>query len=154
MRSLTSKASATCLRLPPNFSSRPRICCSSTVFSETGCSTDDADVGIANVYVSAKIFDPTAQDEKDKVVIQAGTLTDEQGYYSLFVMPDAYNLVVYIDGKEFAFVKVETLAGETLENSDITDFQLVDASAMGTIYGEVSINGADAEQYALSLIHI
>ena len=113
-----------------------------------GTVTDDAPAGIPNVYVSAQIFDPTAQDEKDKVVIQAGTLTDNEGYYSLFVMPDAYNLVAYIDGKEFAFVKVETLAGETLENSDITDFQLVDASAMGTIYGEVSITGADAEQYA------
>ena len=112
--------------------------------------TDDAALpnGIPGAYVSAQIFDPTAQDEKDKVVIQAGTLTDNEGYYSLFVMPDAYNLVAYIDGKEFAFVKVETLAGETLENSDITDFQLVDASAMGTIYGEVSINGANAEQYA------
>jgi hypothetical protein len=106
------------------------------------------DVGIAGAYVSAQIFDSSAQDDKDKVVIQAGTITDDGGYYSIFVKPGTYNLVAYIDGKEFEFVKVETIAGETLENTDITDFQLVDASAMRTINGEVSINGADDEQYA------
>jgi hypothetical protein len=111
--------------------------------------SNNEDVGIANAYVSAQIFDPDAQYEEDKVVIQTGTLTDEEGYYSLFVMPDAYNIVAYIDGKEFAFVKVETVAGETVENSDITDFQLFDATAMGTIEGEVMINGGDEnEQYA------
>jgi hypothetical protein len=110
--------------------------------------TDDADAGIPNAYVSAQIFDAAAIDQKDKVVIQAGTITDVGGYYSIFVKPGIYNLVAYIEGKEFAFVKVETGTGETLENSDITDFQLVDATAMGTIYGDVSITGADAEQYA------
>jgi hypothetical protein len=110
--------------------------------------TNDAEVGIANAYVSAQIFDADAIEQKDKVVIQAGTITDDEGYYSLFVKPNTYNLVVYIDGKEFAFVKIETVTGETLENSDITDFQLVDATAMGTIYGKVSITGADEEQYA------
>jgi hypothetical protein len=111
--------------------------------------TNDAEVGIANAYVSAQIFDPDAIEQKDKVVIQAGTITDGEGYYSLFVKPNTYNLVVYIDGKEFAFVKIETVTGETLENSDITDFQLVDSTAMGTIEGEVMINGSvENEQYA------
>jgi len=111
--------------------------------------TNASDVGIEGVYVSAQIYDGAVQDDKDKVVIQAGTLTDGDGLYSIFVMPGTYNLVAYIDGKEVDFVKVETVAGETLENSDITDFQLVDASALGTIYGEVYINGGDdAEQYA------
>ena len=110
--------------------------------------TNDADVGISNAYVSAQIFDADAIDQKDKVVIQAGTITDVGGYYSIFVKPGTYNLVAYIDGKEFKFVKVETATGETLENSDITDFQLADATAMGTINGEVSITGAVEEQYA------
>jgi hypothetical protein len=113
--------------------------------------TDDAiePQGITNAYVSAQIFDAVAQDEKDKVVIQAGTITDDGGYYSLFVKPGTYNLVAYIDGKEFAFVKVETVAGETLENYYITDFQLVDASGMGTVESDVSMYGAgDEDQYA------
>jgi len=77
--------------------------------------TDDSDAGIPNAYVSAQIFYAVAPDEKDKVVIQAGTITDDGGYYSLFVKPGTYNLVAYIDGKEFAFVKVETVAGETVD---------------------------------------
>jgi hypothetical protein len=64
-------------------------------------------------------------------------------------MPGTYNLVAYIDGKEFEFVKVRTEAGQVLENSDLTDFQLDQASDMGTISGEVKINGADDnEQFA------
>ena len=107
------------------------------------------DGGIEGVYVSAQIFDGDAQDDKDRVVIQAGTLTDDEGYYSIFVMPGTYNLVAYIDDKEFEFVKVETEAGEVLEDTLITDFQLSDATAVGTVEGEVLINGADDnEQYA------
>jgi hypothetical protein len=110
--------------------------------------TNNADVGIANAYVSAQIFDDD-QDDKDKVIIQAGTITDSEGYYSLFVKPGIYNLVAYADGKEFVFERIQTAAGEILENSDITDFKLNDAAATGTIEGEVLINGAnDNDQYA------
>ena len=45
--------------------------------------------------VSAQIFDADAQDEKDKVVIQAGTITDDDGLYSIFVMPGTFNSVAY-----------------------------------------------------------
>ena len=110
---------------------------------------DDEEKGIPGAYVSVQIFDPNAEDEKDKVVIQAGTITDDEGYYSIFVKPGTYNLVAYIDGKEFDFVKVETEAGEVLENSDITDFQLGDATETGDIEGKVLINGGnDTDQYA------
>lgn len=111
--------------------------------------TNHSGVGIPNAYVSAQNFDADAQDDKDKVVIQAGTISDSDGYYSLFVKPGTYNLVAYVDGKEFAFERIETVAAEILENSDITDFKLTDATAIGTIEGEVLINGAvDNEQYA------
>ena len=107
------------------------------------------DAGIPNAYVSAQIFYSEALDEKDKVIIQAGTITDDEGYYSLFVKPGIYNLVAYADGKEFASERIETVAGEIFENTDITDFQLVDASGIGTIEGEVFINGGNnTEQYA------
>ena len=111
--------------------------------------TNDSDQGLKDVYVSAQIFDADARNEKDKVVIQAGTLTDGEGYYSIFVMPGTYNLVAYKDDKEFQFEKIEAFAEQVLENTEITDFQLVDAAEMGTIDGSVSINGADDnEQYA------
>jgi len=86
---------------------------------------------------------------KDKVTIQAGTITNEDGSYSLFVMPGTYNLVVTADGKDFEFEKITTLAGEVLENSDKTDFQLSNANSIRTFQGEVSITGAvPDEQYA------
>ena len=114
-----------------------------------GIVTDKDDQGISNAYVSAQIYDADAQDEKDKVIVQAGTITDDEGCYSLFLKPGTYNLVATADGKDFEFVKVETVAGQVLENSDITDFQLVDASAVRTDEGAVSINGTDdSEQYA------
>jgi hypothetical protein len=109
--------------------------------------TNDSDQGLEGVYVSAQIFDGDAQDDKDKVFIQAGTLTDDEGYYSIFVMPGTYNLVAYIDDKEFEFVKVETEAGEVLEDTLITYFQLSDATAVGTVEGEVLINGADDNEH-------
>ena len=105
--------------------------------------TNIDDVGIENAYVSAQIFDADADDAKDKVIIQAGTITDSEGYYSIFVKPGTYNLVAYADGKEFAFERIETTEGEVLENSNITDFQLAVATATGNIEGEVLINGGD-----------
>ena len=113
-----------------------------------GTVTDDAPAGIPNVYVSAQIFDPTAQDEKDKVVIQAGTLTDVNGNYSLFVKPGTYNLVAYIDGKEFGLSRIVTSKGQVLDDPVMTDFQLVTSTNMGNIEGNVLITGADYEQYA------
>jgi hypothetical protein len=111
--------------------------------------TNNTDDGIPGAYVSVQKFDADADDAKDKVVIQAGTITDSEGYYSIFVKPGIYNLVAYKDGKEFATERVETIAGEILENTDITDFQLADATAIGTIEGTVLINGSvDNEQYA------
>jgi hypothetical protein len=113
-----------------------------------GMVTDGDDQGIPNAYVSAQIFDGSVQDFKDEVIIQAGTITNEDGSYSLFVKPGTYNLVATADDKIFEFVKVETVAGQTLENSDITDFQLFNATSTSTVQGEVLINGAADEQYA------
>ena len=110
--------------------------------------TDDASEGIANVYVSAQIFDPDAQFKEDEVVIQAGTLTDTNGNYSLFVMPNTYNLVAYIDGKEFGLSRIKTSEGQVLDDPVMTDFQLVTSTNMGNIEGDVSITGATDEQYA------
>ena len=113
-----------------------------------GTVTDDASAGIPNVYVSAQFFDSTAQYKEDEVVIQAGTLTNTDGNYSLFVMPNTYNLIAYIDGKEFGLSRIEPTEGQILDDPEKTDFQLVTATNMGTIDGEVSITGAGEDQYA------
>jgi hypothetical protein len=108
--------------------------------------TDPDDNVIPGVYVSAQLFDASAPDDKDKVVIQAGTITDGEGNYSLFVIPNTYNLVAYIDGKEFEFETVTTTEGE--DTRDV-DFVLGADITMGNIEGEVTITGEDdSEQYA------
>jgi len=114
-----------------------------------GTVTDDASVGIPNAYVSAQFFDSTAQDKKNEVVIQAGTLTDADGNYSLFVMPNTYNLIAYIDGKEFGLSRIEPTEGQILDDPEKTDFQLVTSTDMGNIEGNVSISGSTDEQYAI-----
>ena len=109
---------------------------------------DDEEKGIPGAYVSAQIFYPDAHFIEDEVVIQAGTLTDADGNYSLFVMPNTYNLVAYIDGKEFGISSIEISEGQVLDDPVMTDFQLVTSTNMGTIDGEVSITGAGEDQYA------
>jgi len=58
----------------------------------------DEDVG--GVYVSAQTFNPDATDDKDKVIVNAGTITEEDGSYCLVLEPGTYNLVAYKDGYE------------------------------------------------------
>ena len=109
--------------------------------------TDDSgNKGIPNALVSAQKFYLNAQDDKDKVIIQAATRTDTDGYYSLFVKPDTYDLVVYEDGYEFTFDRITTDADQVVDD---IDFQLNVATNVGTIEGKVNINGGNnTDQYA------
>jgi hypothetical protein len=110
-----------------------------------GMVTDSEDRGIPDAMVSAQYFDGSESDAKDKVIVQAATITDDNGDYSLFVKPDSYNLVAYADDKEFDIRRITTTEGD---DPTIADFQLNDATT-GTINGTVEISGASIdEQYA------
>ena len=114
--------------------------------------TTDGSTGIEKVLVSVQEFDETAEDDKDKVIIQTSTVTDQSGYFAIFVSPledgNEYNLVIYADGKVPEFKKIKTLlAGETLTIPD-DDIQLGVASTKNVI-GTVMITGGDTfEQFA------
>ncbi len=54
--------------------------------------------GIGGVYVSAQTYDSEAKDIKDEVVVSAGTITDEDGLFTLRLGPGNYNVVAYMDG--------------------------------------------------------
>ena len=112
-----------------------------------GMVTDNDGNGISDAMVSAQYFDGGASDDKDEVIVQAATRTDDKGDYSLFVKPDSYNLVAYADDKEFVSRGITTTEGQVLDDPNITDFQLNNAT-IGTINGSVSISGADDQQYA------
>ena len=101
--------------------------------------------GAAGVLVSAQTYNLSAVPEK-KVQIEAATGSDVNGDYKLFLKPGLYTLVGYQDGFSTFYknTKVQTLAGNTYTE----DFSL-SSSATGTFStGEITISGADPDQYA------
>jgi hypothetical protein len=106
--------------------------------------TDTDQIGIEGVQVSAQIFDDSASDEKDKVIVKAFTLTNQNGYYTLFVGPGSYNLVVFGERYDPKLDSIVTSAGEALSDKDFT----LIGSSVGAVKGLVTINGGGPEQYA------
>lgn len=102
---------------------------------------------LEGVMISAQYFDSDPSlDEKDRVNVQATTITDQDGYYKLFVAPGTYYLVAYTDGYD-----TEVITNFVVEAEQIYDpenFQLVTAAATGTVDGEITLPGATNEQFA------
>ncbi len=106
--------------------------------------TDTDQIGLEGVQVSAQVFNDSANDEKDKVIVRAFTLTDQNGYYSLFVEPGLYNLVVYGEGYNPQFDSIATSVGEVLTDKDFA----LTGTTVGEVEGGVTITGGGTEQYA------
>jgi hypothetical protein len=108
-------------------------------------------LGLEGVLVSAQQYDSEASDVKEEVIVTASTLTDENGFYSLFVEPGDYNIVASRSDKNPVFDKVTVLSGQALaaENGNAINFGLTTSSENGWIVGTVTIPGAEnSEQYA------
>jgi len=108
----------------------------------------DADA-LPGALVTAQSYNSVILDAKDKVVIEAGTLTsdivDHEGEYKLFLAPGDYNLVAFQDGHLPDCAAVSLAA----YNTATIDFDLATLAAKpGDIEGNISITGADADQYA------
>ena len=107
------------------------------------------DSGVSEVYVSAQQFDPTAADDKDRVIVRAGTLTDEEGFYSLWLMPGTYNLVAYRDYRDNGpnylpachLIEVKDDSGPVEQ-----DINLEISDTSGTISGGVDITSGVTDQ--------
>lgn len=104
---------------------------------------------LPGALVTAQSYNSVSSDEKDEVVIEAGTLTsdivDHEGEYKLFLAPGDYNLVAFQDGHlpDCAEVSLGAYNTATID----FDLEAIDEKP-GDIYGVVSIAGADANQYA------
>ncbi|HEX5038358.1 MAG TPA: DUF4382 domain-containing protein [bacterium] len=105
----------------------------------TAASDDGA---VEGAVVSAQIYDGSAADPKDAVVIQAATVTDADGRYALFLSPGAYNLVVYKEGFQAAATRITVAAGETA-TQDVS----LEAASTGTVSGTTAIAGGDPEAF-------
>lgn len=114
--------------------------------------TTDGINDVEGALVSVQKYDGGAMDDKDKVIIQTSTVTNENGYFSIFVSPledgDHYNLVIYDDGKMPVVREINSLvAGQTLTFPN-DNIQLSNASTKNVI-GTITITGGDnTDQYA------
>jgi len=118
-----------------------------------GLVTDGESNPIKGAIVTVQQFDETAEDDKDMVTIQASTVTNSEGYFSLFVSPDKYNMVVYADGMKPQYREIDDLFPGEQHKIDET-FVLLNITDGLTkqLNGTVTINGSEADdtdtQYA------
>ena len=95
---------------------------------------------LEGVLVSAQIYTSDAVDAKDRVAVQAATVTDENGEYMLYVQPGDYNIVAYEEG----YAPECTVLDAQASTDYAEDFNLT-AAATGTLSGTVTITGGGDE---------
>jgi hypothetical protein len=120
------------------------------VVDETECSIISGTVSgldiegtLEGVLVSAQIYDPDADDEKDTVIVQTSTVTDEEGSYTIFLEPGTYNIVGYKDGYDPACANTTAVSGSV----HTQDLFLAAAVSTVSVSGSVEITGGSEEQH-------
>jgi len=99
---------------------------------------------LENTFVTAQIAAPEEDDVKDRVVIQSGTLSAENGEYALFLEPGSYNLVANLAG----YLPACTTVALGEDSTSIVDFSLAaEAVLPGSISGQVSIDSVTEDQH-------
>ena len=98
--------------------------------------------GVKGALVSAQVYDPTAADAKDRVVVRTSTASADDGGYEIFVAAGAYNVVAAKEDFAPAGAAVTTHEDETATQ----DFALA-AADYGEVAGSASISGADDETF-------
>lgn len=119
------------------------------VYDEDGEEGETEPIGVAGVYVSAQIYDPGAVDPKDEVVISAGTITNDEGYFSLRLDPGTYYLVAYRDYREGEnnYLPACQMLTVDLESAvDEPEINLGISEAGGAISGNVEIADGGQDQ--------
>jgi hypothetical protein len=105
-------------------------------------------IPLEGAFVSAQTADSENSensDVKDQVVIEAGTLADENGEYALFLAPGGYNLVATQSG----YLTDCTAVTLDADSTTTVDFTLADATTgSGALSGLVTISTpANVDQY-------
>ena len=116
---------------------KPTIKVLETVDNSVGgiVTTDGVDLDpVEGALVSAQIDDATALDSKNAVSIESATISDIEGTYFMYLVPDTYNIVATKDGYLPGCVQVQAEFFEPY----IADFSLIPVVESGTISGLVS----------------
>jgi hypothetical protein len=98
---------------------------------------------IEGAMVSAQKYSAGASDPKDQVDVQAATITDEDGEYSLLAAPGTYNVVVYKETYDPYCRQLDFNAG-TAQTMDVA---LSGPVATRTLKGAVNFIEKDSEKY-------
>jgi hypothetical protein len=117
-----------------------------------GIVSDDGGAPVAGALVSAQ-----QPDGNGNPVAYAATITEADGSYALFLNPDRdengvddlYTIVAYKKEYEAGCVEVITSPGmnQDPDTSDTTDVEIVWSNLIGTLAGDVTINGGGVDQY-------
>jgi hypothetical protein len=107
-----------------------------TVAKISGTVTDSDGLKLEGVLVSAQVYD-------DEVIVQASTITNENGEYVLFVEPYVYNLVAYGEGyaPQCSYIEADPNSEYAEENFVLTP------TSVGTLSGSVSVDTLLEEPY-------
>jgi hypothetical protein len=103
--------------------------------------TADA-TAVEGALVSAQLYNASAPDVKDQVVVQASTLSDVSGAYKLFIAAGSYNLVA---GK-LGFAPIPVALTTAADSATTQDFSLTAADS-GNVNGTASILGGNSETF-------
>jgi uncharacterized protein DUF4382 len=137
-KSIVSAGNSGKLKLKPTIKivDEDEIATLSGIVSEGG-------VGVGGVYVSVQTYDPDAESELEQVVVQSGTVTEDDGSYFLRLESGTYYVVAYKDGYEPVCAMIVSELGNTYEQN----FEIVAASTTITISGSVSVTGGGNDAF-------
>lgn len=115
--------------------------------------TPDADlnpVAVAGALVSAQVYDASAADPKDRVVVRTATLSDDAGAYKLFIGAGDY---VFVAGRlgeiEPVYAPVALPLSVAADSTPTQDFSIEDVAeaGLGTLEGAVAIASPATDAY-------
>ncbi len=97
-----------------------------------------------NAFITAQVTDPANENITEQVEIKAGTLTNTDGDYSLFLDPGEYNLVATQTG----YITECTAVNLLPDNANTVDFSLVAVTeTLGSISGTVLVSNGAPDQH-------
>lgn len=111
--------------------------------SVSGIISDGDTSAVQNATVSAQIYNPDAETE-DQIISQTQAISEEDGYYFMYLWPGTYKIVVYKDGYLMACRNIE-VDSKTFYEENFT----IETTDIGTISGEVTIDDALEDQTAV-----
>lgn len=98
---------------------------------------------LSGALVTAQVADAAELDPKNQVVIEAGTVSNDDGDYALFLAPGEYNLVATQAG-----YLPDCIAINLLADTRLTENISLSTTTSGNISGIVNIENAQPDQYA------